>query len=883
MVGSACEGCDNVTNALPCCESRLLPPRTAREVERLRLLERLQQGFAKSPVLVLAAGAGYGKSTLLSSLPAFWLTLAEDCSDPVVLGWHLVEVYRPRLGGALAGVVGALERGAWAVAVEHLLERLSEQPGHTLVLDEAQRAASREAVDLLRTLARAPGLRMALLTRRAAPWEVLGQVLDEVELAFDPAEALQLGQAIAPELSAFEVEQAHSLVKGWPLGLRLLLRAMQRGAKPEEAFYAHPDPASLLAYLLPTLPDEVLQLAARASVLGEVGPEDAAWIGEIEALQPYAPDLLLEHVGRRTRFHPLVRAALMSLLEPGEVRSLLTRAADLALERGEEVQAARYLLEAGRLGHAADLLQQKGEAWLARGLTYTVLAMIERLPEALRATRPTLRFLHGEALRQAGRYAEAEAVYQQALQAGVERALLGLSRLYLDTVEPAKARGYLLAARVRFPDEVEQLWAENLLNAGRVEEARALGLEGPRVWLRSGQPERALAQLRHWEGGSITRAPQNHREGTLLLALLEAIAGDAHSAEQAAQRGRREGETLGSPFVLALAEARLGHALLAQNRWDEAAQAYRRALSLSQGGPARLRVEPLGGLAALGEARAYEEMVRQAREAGDAWVEAFMTLMAAQAHLRRGQPFNLPALPGLEDPFLRALASNYPWETDHQGLLQRYPFLSQPTLFAPPLARSRRFLWEAGKLDVPYHPGVSVRICARGRLQVWVNHQEVRFKREKTRILLALLLIRGWSKEALMEALEVSNGEFRVLWSELLGTLEPGRPRRAPGYFLRPYTLCKVPELWVDLWEPVQSKEWPFEGLDHPELERYRAAWLQDVLQACRHSNIPEEWLWGLRLEPLDEDLLARLEHTELAFEARRIHRQALKELELES
>lgn len=154
-------------------------------------------------------------------------------------------------------------------------------------------------------------------------------------------------------------------------------------------------------------------------------------------------------------------------------------------------------------------------------------------------------------------------------------------------------------------------------------------------------------------------------------------------AEQAAHRGRREGETLGSPFVVALAEARLGHALLAQNRWAEAGEAYRRALSLSQGGPARLRVEPLGGLAALGEARAFEEMVRQAREAGDAWVEAFMTLVAAQAHLRRGLSFNLPALPGLQDPFLRALAASHPWTADPEGMLVRYPFLSQPTLFAP--------------------------------------------------------------------------------------------------------------------------------------------------------------------------------------------------------
>lgn len=862
-------------------KSRLLPPRTAREVERVRLYEVLNQGFAKSPLLVLAAGAGYGKSTLLASWPAVWLTLGEDCSDPVVLGWHLVEAYTPRVETGLEGVTAALERGAWAGAGEALLEALSHLPAHLLVLDEAQRAASRAAVALLRTLTQLPGLRVAVLTRRAAPWEVLGRVLGESELAFDAAEALQLARAIAPELPAFEVEQAHSLVRGWPLGLRLLLRAMQRGAKPEQAFYAHPDPAGLLAYLVPALPEHVQQLAARASVLGELGPEEALWVGDLPELERYEADLLLEKVGGRIRFHPLVRQALMTLVEPAEVRSLLSRAADTSLQRGEDVRAAEYLLEAGRLGHAADLVLMRGEEWLSRGLTYTVLAMLERLPESMLHTRPTLRFLHGEALRQAGRYAEAEQVYQQAVDEGVERALVGLSRLYLDTVEPAKANGYLLAARVRYPEEVAPLWAENLLNLGRVQEAMALGLDGPRVWLRSGQPQRALSELRRWESATTARAPQNHREGTLLLALLEAVAGDARAAEAAAQKGRREGETLGSPFVVALAEARLGHALLAQNRWQEAEEAYRRSLSLSQGGPSRLKVEPLGGLSALGEEKAFGEMVRFARESGDAWVEAFMTLMAAQAHLRRGQPFALPALAGVDDPFLLALAQNAHWQSDGEGLLERYPFLCHPTLFAPPIHRSRRLLWEAGKLNVPYHPGVAVEIRARGVLRVWVGHQEVRFKREKTRVLLALLLIRDWSKEALLEALEVSDGEFRVLWSELLGALEPGRPSRVPGYFLKPHSLAVVPELWVDLWHPTDEETLPFEGMDHPELERYRATYREALLHRLLNTNEPILWLRALRLEPTDESIVLRLLETSLYREAWEIYHNAMRDLDL--
>jgi tetratricopeptide (TPR) repeat protein len=862
-------------------KSRLLPPRTAREVERVRLLEVLHQGYAKSPVLVLAAGAGYGKSTLLASWPAVWITLGEDCSDPVVLGWHLVEAYTPRLGQGLEAVAGALERGAWASAGEAFVEALADLPPHLLVLDEAQRAGSREAAALLRTLTPVPGLRIAVLTRRAAPWEVLGRVLGENDLAFDAGEALQLAEAIAPELPAFEVEQAHSLVRGWPLGLRLLLRAMQRGAKPEQAFYDHPDPSGLLAYLVPALPEGVLQLAARASVLGELGPEEAGWVGDRGLLERYAPDLLLENVGGHIRFHPLVRQALMSLLEPGEVRNLLSRAADAVLQRGEDVQAAGYLLEAGRLGHAADLVLSKGEDWLCRGLTYTVLAMLERLPDTMLHARPGLRFLQGEGLRQAGRYTEAEQVYQIALQQGLERALLGLSRLYLDTVEPARAQGYLVAARARYPEEVARLWAENLLNAGRVEEAVALGLDGPRVWLRSGQPERALTELRQIKTATTARAPQNHREGTLLLALLEAVAGDARVAETVAQRGRREGETLGSPFVVALAEARLGHALLAQNRWQEAREAYSRSLSLSRGGPARLKVEPLGGLAALGESKAFGDMVRYARESGDAWVEAFMTLMSAQAHLRRGQPFVLPALAGVDDPFLLALAENAHWQSDTGGLLERYPFLLDATLFAPPAHRSRRLLWEAGKLDLPYHPGVCVEICARGMLRVWVGHHEARFKREKTRVLLALLLIRDWSKEALLETLEVSDGEFRVLWSELLGTLEPGRPSRAPGYFLKPYGLVTVPELWVDLWRTTPEDTLPFEGMDHPELERYRSACRENLLHRLLTANEPASWLRALHLEPTDETIVARLLETSLSKEAWEIYQTAMRDLDL--
>lgn len=71
-----------------------------------------------------AGGGGrYGQSTLMASWPATWGALGEDCRDPVVLGWHLLEAYRGRLGERLGAVEAALGRGAWAQAGQVLDER----------------------------------------------------------------------------------------------------------------------------------------------------------------------------------------------------------------------------------------------------------------------------------------------------------------------------------------------------------------------------------------------------------------------------------------------------------------------------------------------------------------------------------------------------------------------------------------------------------------------------------------------------------------------------------------------------------------------------------------------------------------------------------------
>jgi len=855
----------------PVPPSRLRPPRTAREVSRLRPLGLVEAAFGKSPGVVLAAGPGYGKTSLAAEMGGVYLALAEEAKDPAVFLWHLLYAYRDRAG--LSEAARLLEGGAWPRALEALLEALEPLGPQLLVLDEAHKAESPGVLKALEGLCRLPSLRLLLLSRKAAPFAFL-TVLTEQELAFDPEEAWALAKALAPELPAFEVERAHSLVRGWPLGLRVVLLAMRRGLRPELALESG---EGLLAYLAYGLPQDLLLRAARLALLGEVPEEEA------QDLLPYAEDLLLERRPGRLAFHPLVRSALKALLPGAEARELLAQAAEAALLQGEGVRAAEFLLEAGRFGHAADLLLKEGQAWLNRGLTYTVLRLLAHLPEGVRRGRTGLFLLEAEALRQAGRYREAEATYLKALEEGEDRAHLGLVRLFLDTVEPARARPYLQEALKRFPEEARPLLAENLLNEGRPEEASRLGLAGPRVLLRQGRPWEALALLREAKDPGLHRPPQNHREGSLLRALLESVAGDAEEGLRFAERGRFEAEVLGSPFGVSLAEARRGHALLALGRLEEAKAAYQTALALAEGGPARLQVEALGGLAALGSREAYGEMVRLARSAGDLWVEGFMTLAVALAWLRRGEAFPLPPLE-LLDPFLREVAEAYPFADGWEGLLLRYPFLSRPTLFAPPLPRLRRALWRLGRLAVAYHPGVRLEVRALGGFRVLVDGKPVRFRREKARLLLALLAARDWEKEDLLEALEVSPGEFRVLWWEVLNALEPGRPKGTPPYFLRtrPYGLrLEAPELYLDLLDPKAPLAPPFAGLDHPALEERRWEHWQHRRKAILKGSDPEGWLALLRLDPLDEEAFTRLQTSPLAPEAERLRLEALRELGL--
>jgi LuxR family transcriptional regulator, maltose regulon positive regulatory protein len=388
----------------------------------------VEAAFGKSPGVVLAAGPGYGKTSLAAEMGGVYLALAEEAKDPAVFLWHLLYAYRDRAG--LSEAARLLEGGAWPRALEALLEALEPLGPQLLVLDEAHRAESPGVLKALEGLCRLPSLRLLLLSRKAAPFAFL-TVLTEQELAFDPEEAWALAKALAPELPAFEVERAHSLVRGWPLGLRVVLLAMRRGLRPELALESG---EGLLTYLAYGLPQELLLKAARLALLGEVPEEEA------QDLLPYAEDLLLERRPGRLAFHPLVRSALKALLPEAEARELLAQAAETALHQGEGVGRRSSCWRPGASATPPTSSSRKGRPGLPGASPTRFSGSSPTCPRGRGGDGRGYSSSRPRPCARRGRYREAEAAYQRALEAGEDRAYLGLVRLFLDTVEPARAR-----------------------------------------------------------------------------------------------------------------------------------------------------------------------------------------------------------------------------------------------------------------------------------------------------------------------------------------------------------------------------------------------------------------------------------------------------------
>lgn len=356
----------------PTTEHRLLRPPPARTVHR-PAVDRLLDADADDRLTVVAAGAGWGKTTAVASWAA---------EQPGPVAWIALEP-RDVVPQALASRILEALRGSGAVPPDHDLARLRVPPTSTpgfvtrwvrglaslpvpaiLVLDDLDVVRHRTVVGSVQDLLAADvPLRLVLLSRADPPLDHRGTTRVAAEdLAFTAADVRALADLEGADISPEQARHILARTRGWPTGVRIAIaRLARRGHDdpgPEEALA---DDRAVAAYLVAEVvdrqPPAVRSFLLRSSVVPTFSPELA------RALSPSAPPARLHDAlaaahdfvapvradGAALRYHPLLREILhatLRLRDPDGHQDAHACAARWLLRHGDPVAALDHATEA---------------------------------------------------------------------------------------------------------------------------------------------------------------------------------------------------------------------------------------------------------------------------------------------------------------------------------------------------------------------------------------------------------------------------------------------------------------------------------------------------------------------------------------------------------
>jgi ATP/maltotriose-dependent transcriptional regulator MalT/DNA-binding SARP family transcriptional activator len=697
-------------------QTKLAPLRSSQRVlTRPRLTELLLQALDYR-LAILQAGAGYGKSTALAALteancPLVWHHLDREDSDPLVFLVYLLAGFRQTFPGLSQTPLALLEAWQsssgplpWPSVVDALVNELARalDAPTLLILDDAHLLNDvPESLAILERLIRlAPAnLHILLSTRYHLQLESLvrmrvrGEVLEigETELAFTPDEirALfekQYGLALTPD----EVTAIARETEGWAIALHLIWQGLPHGSRPdligavERLSGLKVDLFSFLAQEVLAQHHELQEFLLTTSVLRKMTPllcdclrgasDSAQVLGYLVDHGLFITELDDSHLRYQHLFHEFLYDRLGETVR----RDAHLRAAACYEARGDHEEAVYHTLRGGAYRQAAAIIRQIGRDMVNAGRLETLAGWLGQLsPEALEA-QPVMMTYMGDIARLHSRFDEALRWYQVAEDRcrargdtqGAAQALRGQARIYLDTVNPSQAE-HLLAEAIRLSDGQEdretranllELLAENQLNLGRIDQARAYQQQAidlreqssdrvelsARVMLRTGrlvEACRMLEERARTERQEPVLRPRAHRETLLLLSLLQTCLGEAEAAYRSAVEGTGRGIALDSPFVTAVGYMRQGHAWLLRDqpdRYEQAVACFERTIAISEEiGVDRLKVEACWGLCRAygyrGELARAEAYARQgiaiATRAGDEWITAQMRVAMGAAYV----------------------------------------------------------------------------------------------------------------------------------------------------------------------------------------------------------------------------------------------------------
>lgn len=397
-------------------EAKLRPPPPRREwVRRDRLIEELDKA-SQRPVTLIAAPAGYGKSTAVAqwlsstSRPTkiAWVSLDTSDNDPVRLWTHIATAL-DRVGCVIArdiaGFVASGSHDVLTAVLPKIIAGMAElDAGVTLFIDDfhiVRSAACAAQIDFL--IQHLPELVRLVLLTRADPTLRLGRLraagqLSEIradDLAFDATEAASLLAFDGVQLSANSVEELMRRTEGWPAGVYLAALSLVGRNDPND--FVHNFTGNnrfigdyLTEEVLSRQSEDVRNFILDMSIVRRFSAQLCEYMRDtrqagriIRELQHTNLFLIpLDTEGRWFRFHHLFGAVARSALEteqPERIAVLHGRAAKWLSENGYVDAAVEHALAAGDSHHAAALAQASWAQYLDSGLGTTVRGWVRAL------------------------------------------------------------------------------------------------------------------------------------------------------------------------------------------------------------------------------------------------------------------------------------------------------------------------------------------------------------------------------------------------------------------------------------------------------------------------------------------------------------------------
>ena len=369
-------------------QTKLHQPRvTADLVQRPRLKEALDNGLDR-PLILVAAPAGFGKSTLLSAwletcdLPHAWISLDEADNDLGVFLAYFLAALQTLFPDALPetrAFLTGISLPAVGVIARSLINELDGlERDFILVLDDYHLIRAQPVHELLSLLLQHPpqGLHLVIATRQDPPLPLgVLRARNQVaeirghDLRFSLAEIAAfvertLGAPLADDALAVLAEKT----EGWAAGLRFATLTLRYGGDVDSHLAGlHAENRYVTDYLMSEVLSQVSPAMRRfllktsildqvCSSLGEavIGPDDPecqpqeflAWLEQAAMFT-----VALDSHGEWYRYHHLFRELLRDQLarqaNAGEIATLHARASAWFARHGSLEEALQHAL----LGH----------------------------------------------------------------------------------------------------------------------------------------------------------------------------------------------------------------------------------------------------------------------------------------------------------------------------------------------------------------------------------------------------------------------------------------------------------------------------------------------------------------------------------------------------